>query len=212
MDYVLDDCFQLISLFFLTIGRNNEAPAVWVLPVLIRLFSWPCLTSTSYSMTSTIKVVGICYSLQHFRCWYSLATPWSSQRSGLLFSQRPRICQPEVGLNARDVKAREGKPLAASSETLRKSSRHMSSPVVWVAVITRRSLSSANPRVRTVGIHSALDISGQYKAEGLGPLFLQIIYSWLTWPSVPNSRSSKLSGPTPWDSGHYGWWEFRSRG
>ncbi|KAI4202185.1 MAG: hypothetical protein LQ350_002700 [Teloschistes chrysophthalmus] len=37
MDNVLDDCFQLVSLFFLTVGRNNEAPAV-------------------YSMTSTIKV------------------------------------------------------------------------------------------------------------------------------------------------------------
>ncbi|MCJ1340111.1 hypothetical protein MMC09_005405 [Bachmanniomyces sp. S44760] len=36
VDAVLDDCFQLISLFFLTIGRNNEAPAV-------------------YSMTSTIR-------------------------------------------------------------------------------------------------------------------------------------------------------------
>ncbi|KAI4268731.1 MAG: hypothetical protein LQ337_007689 [Flavoplaca oasis] len=36
VDKVLDDCFQLISLFFLTIGRNNEAPAV-------------------YSMTSTIR-------------------------------------------------------------------------------------------------------------------------------------------------------------
>lgn len=36
VDTVLDDCFQLISLCFLTIGRNNEAPAV-------------------YSMTSTIK-------------------------------------------------------------------------------------------------------------------------------------------------------------
>ena len=30
VDNVLDDCFQLISLFFLTIGRNNEAPAVSV--------------------------------------------------------------------------------------------------------------------------------------------------------------------------------------
>lgn len=29
VDSVLDDCFQLISLFFLTIGRNNEAPAVY---------------------------------------------------------------------------------------------------------------------------------------------------------------------------------------
>lgn len=29
VDIVLDDCFQLISLFFLTIGRNQEAPAVY---------------------------------------------------------------------------------------------------------------------------------------------------------------------------------------
>lgn len=29
LDSVLDDCFQLISLFFLTIGRNHEAPAVY---------------------------------------------------------------------------------------------------------------------------------------------------------------------------------------
>ena len=29
LDTVLDDCFQLISLFFLTIGRNQEAPAVY---------------------------------------------------------------------------------------------------------------------------------------------------------------------------------------
>ncbi|KAI4167585.1 MAG: hypothetical protein LQ343_007083 [Gyalolechia ehrenbergii] len=36
VDTVLDDCFQLISLSFLTVGRNNEAPAV-------------------YSMASTIK-------------------------------------------------------------------------------------------------------------------------------------------------------------
>lgn len=30
VDTILDDCFQLISLFFLTIGKNNEAPAVYV--------------------------------------------------------------------------------------------------------------------------------------------------------------------------------------
>jgi DNA repair exonuclease SbcCD ATPase subunit len=29
LDTVLDDCFQLISLFFLTIGRNSEAPAIY---------------------------------------------------------------------------------------------------------------------------------------------------------------------------------------
>lgn len=29
VDMVLDDCFQLISLFFLTVGRNQEVPAVY---------------------------------------------------------------------------------------------------------------------------------------------------------------------------------------
>ncbi|EHA19180.1 hypothetical protein ASPNIDRAFT_212193 [Aspergillus niger ATCC 1015] len=37
LDYVLDDCFQLISLLFLTVGRNNEAPAVYPLLTLQRL-------------------------------------------------------------------------------------------------------------------------------------------------------------------------------
>ncbi|RDW60866.1 hypothetical protein BP6252_12249 [Coleophoma cylindrospora] len=36
LDRVLDSCFQLLSLFFMTIGKNNEAPA-------------------AYSLTSTIK-------------------------------------------------------------------------------------------------------------------------------------------------------------
>ncbi|GIK02560.1 hypothetical protein Aspvir_006616 [Aspergillus viridinutans] len=36
LDYVLDDCFQLISLLFLTVGRNNEAPAVYSLATTIK--------------------------------------------------------------------------------------------------------------------------------------------------------------------------------
>ncbi|CAI7652403.1 unnamed protein product [Penicillium bialowiezense] len=36
LDYVLDDCFQLISLLFLTVGRNNEAPAVYSLAATIQ--------------------------------------------------------------------------------------------------------------------------------------------------------------------------------
>lgn len=42
MDRVLDGCFQLLSLFFMTIGKNNEAPA-------------------AYALTSTIKRL-----LEHF--------------------------------------------------------------------------------------------------------------------------------------------------
>ncbi|PLN84175.1 hypothetical protein BDW42DRAFT_163126 [Aspergillus taichungensis] len=36
LDYILDDCFQLISLLFLTVGRNNEAPAVYSLATTIQ--------------------------------------------------------------------------------------------------------------------------------------------------------------------------------
>ncbi|KAL2223316.1 hypothetical protein M432DRAFT_598129 [Thermoascus aurantiacus ATCC 26904] len=36
LDYVLDDCFQLISLLFLTVGRNNEAPAVYALATTVQ--------------------------------------------------------------------------------------------------------------------------------------------------------------------------------
>ena len=43
VDRVLEDCFQLISLFYMTIGRNNEAPA-------------------SYAMSSTMKRL-----LEHLR-------------------------------------------------------------------------------------------------------------------------------------------------
>lgn len=36
VDRVLDSCFQLISLFFMTIGRNNEAPAAYALTSTIK--------------------------------------------------------------------------------------------------------------------------------------------------------------------------------
>jgi hypothetical protein len=31
VDFVLDDCLQLISLFFMAVGRNNEAPAIYAM-------------------------------------------------------------------------------------------------------------------------------------------------------------------------------------
>ncbi|KKK14814.1 hypothetical protein P175DRAFT_0541333 [Aspergillus ochraceoroseus IBT 24754] len=36
LDYILADCFQLISLLFLTVGRNNEAPAVYSLAATVQ--------------------------------------------------------------------------------------------------------------------------------------------------------------------------------
>ncbi|KAI9855546.1 MAG: hypothetical protein M1824_006048 [Vezdaea acicularis] len=54
VDKVLDDCFQLISLFFMTIGRNNEAPAVSALSYFTTMRE--CLRDQSrYATTSTVK-------------------------------------------------------------------------------------------------------------------------------------------------------------
>ncbi|KAF3057966.1 hypothetical protein GL218_05699 [Daldinia childiae] len=36
VDRVVDSCFQLLSLFFMTIGRNNEAPAAYALTSTIK--------------------------------------------------------------------------------------------------------------------------------------------------------------------------------
>lgn len=46
VDTVLDDCFQLVSLFFLTIGRNQEAPAVYSAVSTVKVgYSMPCQAS-----------------------------------------------------------------------------------------------------------------------------------------------------------------------
>jgi hypothetical protein len=39
VDYMLDDCFQLISLAYLTVGKNHEPPAVYVVFPLLRSIS-----------------------------------------------------------------------------------------------------------------------------------------------------------------------------
>lgn len=49
MDKVLEACFQLLSLFFMTIGRNNEAPAVYALTSTIRRLLDHLTESTLYS-------------------------------------------------------------------------------------------------------------------------------------------------------------------
>nr|XP_036589706.1 uncharacterized protein CTRU02_00460 [Colletotrichum truncatum]KAF6801711.1 hypothetical protein CTRU02_00460 [Colletotrichum truncatum] len=60
VDRVLESCFQLLSLFFMTIGRNNEAPAAYALTSTIRrlldhltevdLFSSKDLESISHTL------------------------------------------------------------------------------------------------------------------------------------------------------------------
>ena len=64
VDSVLDDCFQLISLFFLTIGRNNEAPAIYSMTATItRLLDH--LKECAFFSTKDLESLG--NTLQHMQ-------------------------------------------------------------------------------------------------------------------------------------------------
>lgn len=49
VDKVLEGCFQLLSLFYLTIGRNNEAPATYALTSTIKRLLDHLLEANLYS-------------------------------------------------------------------------------------------------------------------------------------------------------------------
>ncbi|KAK8073675.1 hypothetical protein PG994_004574 [Apiospora phragmitis] len=67
VDRVVDSCFQLLSLFFMTIGRNNEAPAAYSLTSTIKrlldhldeanLFSAKDLASIEHTLERLSKIV-----------------------------------------------------------------------------------------------------------------------------------------------------------
>ena len=67
VDRVLDGCFQLLSLFFMTIGRNNEAPAAYALTSTIKrlldhltevdLYSAKDLVHISHTIDSLREIV-----------------------------------------------------------------------------------------------------------------------------------------------------------
>jgi hypothetical protein len=68
VDRVVDSCFQLLSLFFMTIGRNNEAPAAYALTSTIKrlldhlteanLFSAKDLESMTHTLERLSGIVG----------------------------------------------------------------------------------------------------------------------------------------------------------
>ncbi|KAI1331910.1 hypothetical protein F5Y16DRAFT_395200 [Xylariaceae sp. FL0255] len=67
VDRVVDSCFQLLSLFFMTIGRNNEAPAAYALTSTIKrlldhlseanLFSAKDLDSMSHTLERLSEII-----------------------------------------------------------------------------------------------------------------------------------------------------------
>lgn len=68
LDNVLESCFQLLSLFYLTIGRNNEAPATYALTSTIKRLLDHLTEADLYSAKDlgSIKTTlqGLCKSIQ----------------------------------------------------------------------------------------------------------------------------------------------------
>jgi hypothetical protein len=90
VDRVLDGCFQLLSLFFMTIGRNNEAPAAYALSSTIkRLLDH----LTEVDLYSAKDLVHISSTLENLRVIIKNAEDKYSPKLITLLSNRIGVCQ-----------------------------------------------------------------------------------------------------------------------
>ena len=93
VDRVLDGCFQLLSLFFMTIGRNNEAPAAYALTSTIkRLLDH----LTEVDLYSAKDLTHISHTLENLREIVRTADGSYSEKLITLLSNRIAICQTSL--------------------------------------------------------------------------------------------------------------------
>jgi hypothetical protein len=92
VDRVLDGCFQLLSLFFMTIGKNNEAPAAYALTSTIKLLLQHLLEVNLYSSKDLDHIM---HTLERLRGIVKTAETDSSYSPKLitLLSNRLIVCQ-----------------------------------------------------------------------------------------------------------------------
>lgn len=90
MDRVLDSCFQLLSLFFMTIGRNNEAPAAYALTSTIKRLLDHLIEVDLYSAKDLDHVSG---TIQNKRQIVRNAEATSPPTLLALLSTRLDVCQ-----------------------------------------------------------------------------------------------------------------------
>ena len=122
MDKVLESCFQLLSLFFMTIGRTSEAPAAYALTSTIKrlldhlteanLFSGKDLESMSQTLDTLSDTV-------------KKSEPKHSPYLVELLSHRLDLCKTSLA-NLQKKLDRLGGPLPATHEKLISILRSMS--------------------------------------------------------------------------------------
>ncbi|EPE36833.1 hypothetical protein GLAREA_08996 [Glarea lozoyensis ATCC 20868] len=99
VDRVLDGCFQLLSLFFMTIGRNNEAPAAYALTSTIKRLLDHLVEVDIYSEKD---LAHISQTLERLREMVKAASSSHSENFITLLSNRIEVCQRSlVTLNTR---------------------------------------------------------------------------------------------------------------
>jgi hypothetical protein len=90
VDRVLDGCFQLLSLFFMTIGRNNEAPAAYALTSTIKRLLEHLTQVDIYSAKDLNHVT---HTLKNLRNVVETADSGYSPTLITLLSNRLDVCQ-----------------------------------------------------------------------------------------------------------------------
>lgn len=120
MDKVLESCFQLLSLFYLTVGRNNEAPATYALTSTIKRLLDHLTESDLYSskdlesLSSTLSKLG--KSISQARNEEGSAAQHSPYLLALL-SKRVERCQAALA-NLQKRLERIGEPLLVMREKM----------------------------------------------------------------------------------------------
>lgn len=108
VDRVLDGCFQLLSLFFMTIGRNNEAPAAYALTSTIkRLLDH----MTEVDLYSAKDLTHVSHTLDRIREIVKNAEGEYSPKLIVLLRNRIEVCQISLSnLQSRLDRLGEGLP------------------------------------------------------------------------------------------------------
>jgi hypothetical protein len=135
VDRVLDGCFQLLSLFFMTIGRNNEAPAAYALSSTIkRLLDH----LTEVDLYSAKDLVHLASTLDTLRANVKHAERTYSPKLITLLSNRIEVCQ-ELLSNLQSRLDRLGGDLPAIHEKL-------------ISILRSISLANTRTKVRVESI------------------------------------------------------------
>ncbi|KAF4582243.1 UPF0662 protein [Ophiocordyceps camponoti-floridani] len=119
LDRVLDSCFQLLSLFYLTIGRNNEAPATYALTSTIKRLLDHLDETNLYSakdlesISATLKKLSDSISTAKDQGTEARHSPFLLT----LLAKRIELCQATLG-NLQKRLERIAEPLLATHERL----------------------------------------------------------------------------------------------